>query len=190
MSTNLEIELKSDVSKEDYESLIAKFGSSKIYLQTNYYIDDDNLSVRYLKCGLRVRQKGDDFELTLKITQEIGKLEINQQISYKIFKKLVDRHVFPKGEVRDCLEKKLGVDISKLHVLGELKTYRLDLPYKTGLICIDKSEYNGNTDYEVECEDKTEEAAELHLHEFLEENNIEYKKSWGTKLKKFLETLN
>ena len=149
MSTNLEIELKSDISKEEYESLISKFDASKIYLQTNYYIDDENLSVRYLKCGLRVRQKEEDFELTLKITQEIGKLEINQQISNKIFKKLVDRHIFPKGEVKDYLEKKFGLDTSKFKVLGELKTYRLDLPYKTGLICIDKSLYNGLEDYEV-----------------------------------------
>ena len=190
MSTNLEIELKSDISQEDYEKIISQFDSSKIYLQTNYYIDDKDLSVRYLKCGLRVRQKDDNFELTLKITQEVGRLEINQQISNKIFKKLVDRKVFPKGEVRDCLENKLGLDIARLYVLGELKTYRLDVPYKTGLICIDKSEYNGVTDYEVECEDNSEEEAEKHLHEFLEENNIEYKRSWGTKLKKFLETLN
>lgn len=186
MGTNLEIEFKSELTKQDYEKLISKFSDAEIYSQTNYYIDTKDLTISNAKCGLRIREKSGEFEMTLKVPQEEGKLEINQQITDK----LVEKFEIPNGEIKQYLRKILGPKINELFILGSLKTERIDLNYKTALISIDKSSYNGIVDYEIEAEDTSMENAEKHLLEFLKDNDIEYKKSTGWKLKKFIDTLN
>ncbi len=185
MGTNLEIEFKSELSKQDYEKLVSKFSSGNIYSQTNYYIDTKNLEINKNKCGLRIREKNGVFEMTLKVPQKEGKLEINQQITDK----LVKDFILPEGEIQEYLVNNLDIKTESLKILGTLKTYRLDLMFKTSLISIDKSIYNGITDYEIEAEDFSMEKASKNLIDFLNENQIKYKKSTGWKLKKFLDTL-
>ena len=185
MSTNLEIEFKAELSKEDYESLILKYSNEKIYEQNNFYFDTPNFDIRKAKCGLRIRELNNELELTLKVDQKEGKLEINQKI-YSLFRIGFE---FPDGEVKDYIENNLGIDVKKINILGNLLTYRLDIRYMSALISIDKSIYNDIIDYEIEIEDSSMELAKEHLKKFLTENNIEYKKSPGSKLKRFLATL-
>ena len=185
MGTNLEIEFKAELSKRDYDKLISKFSSTKIYSQTNYYIDSDDLVIRNKKCGLRIREKEGDFEMTLKVPQSEGKLEINQQITDK----MLNCFVFPDGEIKEYLCDQFNIKIESLHILGSLETKRLDLKYETSLVSIDKSTYNGIIDYEIEAEDSSMKLAKKNLLQFLKENGIVYKQSVGTKLKKFLDTL-
>ena len=190
MSTNLEIEFKSKLLEEEYNSLLLKYSNQKPYSQTNYYIDDKNRSIISKKCGLRIREKDGCFELTLKVPSNDGKIEINQQISNEIFKNLLNCNVFPSGEVKDFLTNNLKVKTDNLYVLGKLVTLRLDLNYKTSLISIDKSSYNSKIDYEIECEDTSITSAKNNLLDFLKENKIGYKQSSGNKLDRFLKTLN
>lgn len=190
MSTNLEIEFKSIITKEECDSLILKYLNQKPYSQTNYYIDDKNHSIISKKCGLRIREKEGDFELTLKVPSNDGKIEINQQISYKVFENLVNLNVFPEGEVKEYIINKLNLKVDEFYVLGKLTTLRLDLKYKTSLISIDKSSYNSIIDYEIECEDTSFNVARNNLLDFLKENKILYKESSGNKLDRFLKTLN
>ena len=189
MSTNLEIEVKSKLTKEDYEKLLARFSNAKIYCQNNYYIDNKSLQICKSDCGLRIREKDSKFELPLKVPAKEGKIEINRQISNILFEKLAKSHLFPNGEVKDYLETKLGIKTNELSILGELKTERLDIAYLGALISIDKSYYNNVIDYEIEIEDKSLIEASKHLQQFLLENSIEYKKSPDTKLKRFIDTL-
>ena len=188
MSTNLEIEVKSILTSDEYNKLITIFGLDKSYFQINYYLDTNDLKIYSQKCGLRIRQKGEDFELTLKVPAEEGKTEINQQISDKMFENLVIHNVFPKGEIENYLSQKMGIKIEDIHILGNLNTVRLDIEYKTALISIDKSIYNSITDYEVEAEDISLEKANEHLLEFLTIYDIKYKKSQLGKLDRFLKT--
>lgn len=190
MSKNLEIEVKAIINKEEYNALLKTYSRYKNYEQTNYYIDDKSLSIRKKKCGLRIREKCGDFELTLKYPFEDGKMEINQSISQKIFENCRDNNLFPAGEVSDYLTKELGIDINSLSMLGSLITFRCDIPYKTSLISIDRSLYNFREDFEIEVEDNSKEIAKKHLQEFLKKNGIEYRKSQGSKLKRFLDSLN
>lgn len=185
MSTNLEIEYKRDLVKEEYEKLISNFDASKIYKQTNYYLDDKNHSISKSKCGLRIRKINDEIELTLKVDKKEGKLEINQQIPNISIKSFI----FPDGEVKQYLETKLGIKIKNIYPLGKLITNRLDIEFKSSLISIDKSEYNGITDYEIECEDNSMEIASCNLNEFLDKYQIKSQSSTGSKLKRFLKTL-
>ena len=189
MSTNLEIESKASLRKEEYENLIASFDSSKIYEQINYYIDTALLDIRETKCGLRIRQVGDEFELTLKVPDGDGKLEINQQISNISVQKCLKDDLFPTGEVLDYIQANLGIKREQPHVLGKLVTNRLDVTYKSSLISIDKSMYNGFTDYEIECEDGSLESSLKNLKDFLAEHDVKYRENKRSKLRRFLETL-
>lgn len=189
MSTNLEIEVKAKLNAEQYERIISNFKTSKIYLQINYYIDTKNLEIRNQNCGLRIRQIKDAFELTIKVPQKEGKLEINQQISNISFANLENNGLFPTGEVATFIEQNLGLRISDLHILGKLETYRLDVKYGTSLISIDKSIYNSHVDYEVEAEDDSEENAIKNIKKFLADFGIEFHKFTKSKLRRFLETL-
>ena len=53
------------------------------------------------------------------------------------------------------------------------------------LISIDKSKYNGITDYEIECESNSLEIANSTIKQFCEQNNVKYKKSELSKLARF-----
>ena len=189
MSTNLEIESKSMLSKSDYEKLISIFGSDKIYEQVNYYIDTKSCDLIKRKCGLRIRTLNDKNEFTLKVPNNEGKLEINQQISDKQVENAIKANAIPDGEIKDYLVNVLKANINDLKVLGKLTTKRLDLYYNGSLISIDESNYNGLTDYEIEAEDNSMKKAESNLKQLLKENEIEFKQSRLNKIERFIESL-
>ncbi len=189
MGTNVEIEIKSPLGKEEYDKLISSFSDKKIYTQVNYYFDTKLLEIISKKCGLRMREKDGRFELTLKVPQGEGKLEINQQISDKIAKSLFDKNIFPNGSIAKYLQDVLGIKIDQISCLGTLTTKRLDIPYKNALISIDESSFNNIIDYEIEIEDESLSLANKRLKEFLSQFDIQIKKSPGSKLKRFIKTL-
>ncbi|MCF0117691.1 MAG: CYTH domain-containing protein, partial [Bacilli bacterium] len=68
MSTNIEIENKALISKDEYQKLInyySKYNCTYIE-QTNYYIDTINKDLIRLGLSLRIRNIANDYELTLK----------------------------------------------------------------------------------------------------------------------------
>lgn len=188
MSTNLEIESKSLITKVEYERLMKKFSHIKNYTQINYYLMSDELHKNVSNYGLRIRKKNHKFELTLKVTEKVGRLEINQEITRKSLAKLQYFGIFPSGEVKNYLGENLKIDVSKIRIIGKMKTIRKDIKFLDSLISIDKSIYNHITDFEIECEDENEKLASEHLLNFLKQNSIEYQKSEQTKLARFLNT--
>lgn len=189
MPINLEIETKSLLNKSEYKALNLTYKNIKNYKQINYYIASDEMLLKVKKYGLRIRKKSNSYELTLKVTETVGKTEINQEISRKSLQKLKYFKIFPDGEVMDYLTKNNVCDVTKLHIVGTLTTIRKDIPFDESLISIDMSKYNGVKDYELECESNTEIQSEKDLQSFLKINNIEFKKSEHNKLARFLKTL-
>lgn len=188
MSKNLEIETKCMITEADYLKLIESYPEKETYKQVNHYISNKKMLSQIEKYGLRVRQKRKQFELTLKVTEKIGKTEISQIISKRQFKELKLLHIFPKGEVRDYLIQNKICRPNSLRIIGKLTTWRTDLKFYTALISIDKSKYNKVIDYEIESECETPAGAENDLLAFLDYNQIEYKKSEQNKLARFLST--
>ena len=187
MSRNLEIETKGFLTKEEYELILSHFKDEKPYVQTNYYIDTDKFKVRLLGCGLRVREKEGKFELTLKVKEGDGKLEINQDITKSEFESILNKTSFPDGEVKDYLINMLGVNTSKLFVFASMETTRLDIPFNSSLISVDKSICLGETDYELECESADLETATKDITKFLKKFGLKYKKFSATKLRRAIE---
>ena len=56
------------------------------------------------------------------------------------------------NDIRNILEQDFNILENELKVLGNLTTYRLETEYQNELLVLDKSEYLGKTDYELEFE--------------------------------------
>lgn len=186
MSKNLEIEAKALINKKDYEKLVS-LCNEKSYLQINHYIDDKDLSLSK-KIGIRIREKNNRYELTVKFDKGEGKLEVNQDISQDEFTNYKNRNIFPNGEVKNELEEK-GIETNKLFIFAKLITERTDIKYKNTLISIDKNTYGLKLDYEIECEANSLSEAKDVLEEFLNKNKILYKENHVSKLKRVIDNL-
>lgn len=186
MPTNLEIETKALISEKEYNHILSSC-DNKSYIQANYYIDDKNFSLSK-QYGLRIRFKNNKYELTLKISAEEGKLEINQNITENDFLNYKNNHIFPIGEVKNKLSE-LNIEINSLFIFGEIITTRTDINYNGSLISVDKSTYSNVTDYEVECESTSLIKANNDLKSFLKEKDVDFKINHLTKLARLIKTI-
>ena len=160
MSTNIEIEAKVLLSKEDFEKVLSFLSTEtcKRITQTNHYIDSEDEILRTYGFGLRIREK-DDFTLTLKSPLAEGTLEKNQTITWKQYENLLHRHEFPHGDIKDFLEM-LGIDVSQLRILTSLTTVRIVAGFLDDEVVLDKNSSDDTVDYEIEAESTSIQLAE------------------------------
>ena len=177
----IEREFKSQITAVEYDKLIEKYNlSDSIYWQINYYFDTFDYALKKEGYTLRIRQKEKNIHLTLKTklaegveekTLDLTPLEASQMIAYGFSSNLVDLDKYVYSQ-------------------ASLKTYRAKFKYEKGVIFIDKNEYNGLTDYEIEYEiddDITLSDGEKMFYQFLKENDLEFRKQIS-KSKRAIET--
>ncbi|MBE6132980.1 MAG: CYTH domain-containing protein [Erysipelotrichaceae bacterium] len=173
MSSNIEIEAKVLLLKDEYNAIIEKLNLQKYrkIKQTNHYIDTPD---RYLKkngIALRIREKDEEFELTLKTPLSEGLLEKNENISWRDFENLSERQIFPDGNIRKFLLI-LGVKVSDLKVLTSLCTERIHVEFEGFGLALDKNIYSNIVDYELEVESSSIERAQQEIENILNECDI------------------
>ena len=153
MNSNIEIEAKVLLLKNEYDTIIRELQLDKYrkVSQTNHYIDTPNSFLKKNGIALRVREKNQEFVLTLKTPLSEGLLEKNDSISWRDFDLLKDEGIFPEGGIKKFLAI-LGVKVEELKILTSLTTDRIEVDYKGGILCVDKNQYSGITDYELEVE--------------------------------------
>lgn len=188
MSENIEIEFKNLLTVSEFETLLKKFHLSEedFFYQANHYYDTIDFKLKSLKSALRIREKNGKFELTLKTPTEdnIGLLEINQNLA-SIPANLGE---ITTGAVVAKLNS-MGISTSELRTFGTLATYRTEFHYKSGLLVLDKSEYLGVTDYEVEFEVPEYTQGEVDFKNFLHEVRIERRET-KNKVRRFYDVFN
>lgn len=174
MQKNLEVEFKSLLTKDEYERLIEKFKGNRFDFQTNHYFDTNRFSLKALGCSLRVRER-DDFEVTLKKKKGYAMQEYNLKISKEEFEEIVSSGFI----LDDNLQQEVYglIENQKLINFMSLSTLRMYFPYNNGVLFIDKSEYLGVTDYELEYEAKSYHAGKKEFIEIISELGIQYKKA-------------
>ena len=128
MEENLEIEFKILIDKDTYQQIINDHKIDRSYQQTNYYLMHPVLSE--LKYSLRIREKNNQYELTLKQPQTKGNLETNLIISKELKNKIID-HELINNEVYKKVK-----DYSKNR--SDLNTY-----YKVGKLLNDAGKSYG-----------------------------------------------
>lgn len=178
MRINVEIEFKTFITKEKYEELLSSLKQTdNILVQTNHYFDSKNDDLESQKKVLRIRQKTDQYKLTKKSKGDVGNIENHLYLTPEEAKNMLEN-----GFDASIIGENLFV-----YKVGELTTYRSKLEYKSGFVFLDKSVYNGITDYELEFEAPDKEKGTIEFNEILKEFNIEYTPS-SSKFKRCMST--
>lgn len=185
----IEIEFKNLLLEKEFNQLIKTFQITEqdFFLQENHYLDTADFSLKQLKCALRIRKKGNYFELTLKEPNEIGLLETNESITKEQTEAILNGNAeLPHGEVYQRLMN-LHIPIKDIKYFGSLKTWRAERKYFDGIIVFDKSEYFNKIDYELEYEVNDFNSGQIHFQQLLENNHIPIRKTPNKVIRFYLE---
>ena len=189
----MEYEKRVMLSEEQYFSLVSYYLRQNPHYpfinQTNYYFETEDLFLRQNHAVLRVRSiVNQGSELTLKIKEEKGDKEITDRLSYPQFTSLINDNIFPNTPV--CEEViRLGRSLYEYKLLTKLETTRLEIQEDDYLVVIDKNNYNGITDYNLEIEASNRKKAEEIILKFCKNFSIEYKKDYVSKSKRALASI-
>ncbi|GHU43746.1 adenylate cyclase [Bacilli bacterium] len=192
MQTNLEIEYKTLLSLSEFDQLSKRFRHVTPVRQTNHYFDTPDLQLRGNKLSLRIRTFDDAAEMTLKIPQKVGNLEHNIALTSEEAYAILGLKKLPQNgiNIQSILEllKGYAIDLAAISVLGSLTTTRREYETTIGLMALDKNEYSGKVDYELELEVADAPSGEKNFNHFLKDNQIEYRYA-RSKVVRFLESI-
>lgn len=153
MSQNIEIEFKNMLTEEEFLHLKTHFllDLANFKKQVNHYFDTPSFSLKDHHSALRIREKGLQFEMTLKQPADQGLLETTQLLSAAQAEKILSTGKLLDGEVKEAVSKMID-DADELQYFGSLTTERAEFEYKGGLLVLDHSYYLNTEDYEIEYE--------------------------------------
>lgn len=166
---HLEIEFKTLLSAEEFNKLLELyFQHSSMISQENIYIDTDDFALRARHMLLRIRRIKDTYMMTLKKQISHGVLEFDGTIDTPSLNNYID---FIPHNILEQLHSH-DISIDDLRIQGQLHTNRLEKTIDDGLLVLDKSEYCGITDYELEFEAHEYNAGKAFFKRFLKNHNI------------------
>ncbi|MDT1938567.1 MULTISPECIES: CYTH domain-containing protein [Carnobacterium] len=174
MSEQVEIEFKNMLTQSEYKKLLHLFQAKEddFFYQSNTYFDTPDWQLKIKKAGLRIRLLPEYAELTLKTPLEKELLETTDTLSLEEGKQLIQQ-----GKIKDSgfvFTKliSLGIDPTKLRLLGSLATTRYEQKTKKGLFVLDHSIYCDQEDYELEFETTHHEEGNKFFQQFLLDQGI------------------
>ncbi|EPD52143.1 CYTH domain-containing protein [Paenisporosarcina sp. FSL H8-0542] len=151
MSIQKEIEFKNLLEKEEFHNLCREFGVSEhdFRMQTNTYFDTKDFQLRDAYMGFRLRVVGQRTELTLKAPGENKHTMIE---TTRLLSATEKDEILQNGFIMPQSYSEFQSLPEVLFAFGSLHTHRVEIPYQDGLLVLDRSDYLGKTDYEVEFE--------------------------------------
>ncbi|MCM1194932.1 MAG: CYTH domain-containing protein [Corallococcus sp.] len=178
---NIEQELKIALDEREYEILLNSAAVCP-QLQTNFYFRCDNMSDDTM---LRIRKKGEAYRVCYK-----KRLSFNAGVSVcdereKDLDARSAKKLIADGITQSDLKKFFDLDVAEnFRYVGKLDTYRAVFARRDWTLELDKNEYLGITDYELECENARIDALDM-LKSYLSYNfGITFKPS-DAKSKRF-----
>lgn len=174
MQKDTDVEFKSLLTETEYLKLLDYFKNSKSDVQTNHYFDTKRFSLKAINASLRVRER-ENLELTLKRKKGYNTDIKSVPISKKDFDNLVNTGVITDEAIASDVQ--ALIKDQKLVNFLSLKTLRYYVPYGNGILNIDKSEYLGLCDYEMEYTGKSYHQGKADFIKIISDFGIQYKKS-------------
>lgn len=187
MNEHLEIEYKILLDANIYQQIVTdlKDQIKDHYVQVNYYLMHPILETN--KSMLRIREKKHQYELTLKRPKKIGNLETNIDISRQMMQDIFDKKDVD-NEIFQILST-YGIKITDLDMTHYLKTERYDIETSEGVISLDKNEYNGIIDYELEYEVDDPINGKQAFLDLISNYQLSYESNCPTKIKRMRDSL-
>lgn len=172
MKAHIELEYKVMINEDSYNKMLTHYDLNPIK-QVNYYY-----SANKPFHAMRIREKEGKFIFTLKVREK----NYHKEYEFEVKENNIN------DEKIQSLLKEFNIDA--VEYIGSMITYRAIKDYDHGELCIDKSEYLGQTDYEIEYELKNADKDDFKTFErILSENDLEYTPSKNSKFKRFLKAL-
>ena len=190
---NMEYEARVMINEEQYLNIRNHYLSSSYpkeeLINENYYFDTEDLKLSNSHKVLRMRKVNDKkYELTLKIQEENGCLEINYPLTSKEKDELFSNCAIPSKDIKDKLIS-IGIDPAKIKYITDLKTDRLEVKLDDCLLVIDKNYFRGRVDYNIEVESDSENHAKSQLLLIIEPFGVTYKKDYINKARRAIYNL-
>lgn len=154
MSNEVEIEFKNLLTEQEYTRLMSRFQASEnqCWVQENHYYDTSDLQLKELHSALRIRVLPQTAEMTLKTPYGSHLLESTEPLSKEAALNMIQKQKFiPLGDVAVKLAE-LAIKEETLMPITTLTTLRFEKQLADGLLVLDKSTYNEQTDFELELE--------------------------------------
>lgn len=174
----IEIEFKNLLTEDEYNNLFTslKLEDKPQIINKNFYYDDANENLKKANSALRIRYTNNKDEMTLKIKGSKQNVEINIPLDESFPKEPTVLPIVP-NEIITELEN-IGVKIKTPMLTQKIETIRYELPYKSGLLVVDKTTFlNDIVDYELEFEVKDYNIGLEEFKSLLSEFNIEERKA-------------
>lgn len=148
-TNNIEQELKIQLNEAQY-NLLCGLTDAKPQLQTNHYFGYDSMPIDLM---VRVRHKCEGFYLCYKHKMShVDGISVcderEREISRELFDDMQQRGI-AKAQLKNLVDAEVTQD---LHYLGSLETLRTKFHLQGWTLEVDKNNYLGRTDYELECE--------------------------------------
>lgn len=168
---------------------ISNYSNYRSISNHNFYYDTKELFLTKNHVVLRIRDiNNKTYELTLKVKGHKGDIEINHPLSIAEVNKLKNNFKVENKAILKELEK-YDFDLSKLELIVDLKTNRIEIDFPDYLLVIDENYYRNKVDYNLEVESSSKEKAEKYLLDICHKFNIEYKKDYISKSKRAIYNL-
>ena len=167
---HIEYEERVMISKDDYINVIddvKKEGKPLICsLIENVYLDNQESFIYKNGRMLRIRTiNNKEVELTLKSRNEDGSTkEINETL-----------------ESHPIIDKELNNRFDDYHPIAKLVIERIEVQYDDYLLVIDKNEYHGITDYDIEIEANSQGYAIDLIKKYCQKYNLKYDENYQVK---------
>lgn len=174
MSKTPEIEFKNLLTEKEYQTLLNLYQvkESDFFVQENIYYDTVDKTLENSHAALRIRLFADKAEQTLKTPFKTYLMETTDALQLEEARQLIKKEQIKKeGAVNETLSK-MAISLSDLRIIGSLKTTRFEKELSHGLLVLDKSEYFGTVDYELEYEAQEELAGSHFFAHFLNQHHI------------------
>ncbi len=178
----LETEFKAMLTEERFNVLRSMFEWDHVIEQTNSYYADSSMLLKQHGITLRVRTIDGLSRIQVKVHKNADSpLQICEENEF-------ETDAIPESFTAEETENLTGLHVPA-SLLGSLTTHRYSLMYCDGVeICLDKSDYLGKTDYEIEIEYTGEIPQELKAK--LAGAGIEFKAAAVGKMTRFMQRLN
>jgi len=187
MSQEIEIEFKNLLTKEAFDYLLKAFPfPTNGQTQVNYYFETEQFDLQKNKCALRIREKNNTYQLTLKEPHPDGILETHDHLSHQEANNWLAGHITYKPHINEQL-KQFNISLDTLKYYGNLKTIRYEVNVQDVLLVLDHSTYHGHSDYELEIEARDKQTGIDFFNNILERHDIE-KKETPNKIERFFNT--
>ncbi len=144
-----ENEFKIMLDKEQYDKLLCLY-DFKTFTQINHYYDTEELEMSERRVTVRVRELDGEYFLQMKLptNKEFSRTELSRKVT-------TPADIITGSE----LSALAGGEFPDVKYLGALTTVRSVWKFDGGEIDLDRSDYFGKTDYELEIEFTNEQAA-------------------------------